>query len=103
MAKAVIRTKNQFNLKSIKDSSSRKVDIQSIDYNAKIIDESFQTKTIKQKDYPTTSIIDQKPVIKIKSTLPFRVRFTTITVPGYGPNNVPPIGIALIGINNYIL
>ena len=35
--------------------------------------------------------------------IPFRVRVTNITVPGYGPTNVPPIGIAIIGFNNYIL
>ena len=34
---------------------------------------------------------------------PFKIRVTNITVPGYSPTNVPPIGIALIGINNYIL
>lgn len=35
--------------------------------------------------------------------LPFKVRITNITVPGYGQFNVPPIGIAIIGVNNYIL
>lgn len=35
--------------------------------------------------------------------LPFKIRITNITVPGYSPSNVPPIGIAIIGINNYIL
>jgi hypothetical protein len=34
---------------------------------------------------------------------PFRVKITNITVPSYGPSNIPPIGIAIIGINNYIL
>lgn len=35
--------------------------------------------------------------------IPFRIRVTNITVPGYSPTNVPPIGIAIIGFNNYIL
>ena len=35
--------------------------------------------------------------------VPFRIRVTNITVPGYSPGNVPPIGIAIIGFNNYIL
>ena len=35
--------------------------------------------------------------------IPFKVRVTNITVPGYSPTNVPPIGIAIIGFNNYIL
>lgn len=37
------------------------------------------------------------------SELPFRIRITNITVPGYSPIDVPPIGIAIIGLNNYIL
>ena len=35
--------------------------------------------------------------------IPFKIRVTNITVPGYSPTNVPPIGIAIIGLNNYIL
>jgi hypothetical protein len=35
--------------------------------------------------------------------MPFKIRVTNITVPGYSPTNVPPIGIAIIGFNNYIL
>lgn len=35
--------------------------------------------------------------------MPFKIRVTNITVPGGGPANVPPIGIAIIGFNNYIL
>ena len=35
--------------------------------------------------------------------IPFKIRVTNITVPGYSPSNVPPIGIAIIGFNNYIL
>lgn len=57
---------------------------------------------------------DSKRVIKVVETcrsrkatvisdLPFRIRITNITVPGYSPIDVPPIGIAVIGLNNYIL
>lgn len=35
--------------------------------------------------------------------IPFKIRITNITVPAYSPTNVPPIGLAVIGINNYIL
>lgn len=35
--------------------------------------------------------------------VPFKIRVVNVTVPGYGPANVPPIGIAIIGVNNYIL
>jgi hypothetical protein len=37
------------------------------------------------------------------SQLPFKIRITNVTVPAYSPINVPPIGIAIIGLNNYIL
>ena len=37
------------------------------------------------------------------SDLPFYIRVTNITVPSYTPQNVPPIGLAIIGVNNYIL
>jgi hypothetical protein len=34
-------------------------------------------------------------------SIPFKIRVTNITVPGEA--NIPPIGIAIIGFNNYIL
>ena len=57
---------------------------------------------------------DSKRVIEVNNTckhrqatvlytLPFKIRITNITVPGYTPVDVPPIGIAIIGLNNYIL
>lgn len=44
-----------------------------------------------------------KPIIKIEQNLPFRIKFISVQVPGYGSSNIPPIGIAIIGLNNYIL
>jgi hypothetical protein len=41
--------------------------------------------------------------VRINDILPFRVRFTNIMVPGYGPANVPGIGVQVIGFSNYIL
>jgi len=35
--------------------------------------------------------------------MPFRVKYTTIDIGGYSPANPAPIGIAIIGFNNYIL
>ena len=48
------------------------------------------------------STIDAPKVIKYNEILPFRVRFSSIGVPGVA-GLVPPIGIAVIGVNNYIL
>jgi hypothetical protein len=44
-----------------------------------------------------------KRLVRINQVLPFRVKFTNIMIPGYSPTNIPPIGIAIIGVNNYIL
>jgi hypothetical protein len=60
-------------------------------------------KNLKAVDYGLIKITSAKPTVKINSILPFRVKFSNITVPGYGPNNPAPIGIAIIGFNNYIL
>jgi len=58
--------------------------------------------SIKDKDYGNAKIIDMSGNVKIKEVLPFRIRFVNIGIEGYGPNNVPPIGIAIIAYNNYI-
>ena len=46
---------------------------------------------------------NQKALVKINADLPFRVKLTNIMVPSYSSNNIPAIGIAIIGVNNYIL
>jgi hypothetical protein len=48
-------------------------------------------------------IIDVPGKIKIDKTLPFRVKFINIGIEAYGPNNPAPIGIAVVGYNNYVL
>lgn len=61
-------------------------------------------KIYKEIDHNTKILSTELRKVKISQILPFRVQFTNIQVPGgYGPGNVPPIGIAVIGINNYIL
>lgn len=72
----------------------------------KIVDViDHQAKAIKSKNYPIARINFKRPHnAKIKENLEFRVKFTTIGVgQKYGPNNPAPIGIAIIGFNNYIL
>lgn len=60
-------------------------------------------KKLKAASYPIINISHGKPIVKINHNLPFRVKFSSVTVPGYGPNNVPPIGIQVIGFTNWIL
>jgi hypothetical protein len=39
----------------------------------------------------------------VATVMPFRIRFQNIDIPSSSPTNPPPIGIAIIGFNNYIL
>lgn len=41
--------------------------------------------------------------VVVEEDLPFRVRFTNIGIEAYGRNNVPGIGMQVIGFSNYIL
>jgi hypothetical protein len=71
---------------------------------AVILDKNnLRTRKIETADYPISRIFEGKRLVKINETLPFRVRFTTITVPGYSSANIPGIGIQVIGFSNYIL
>ena len=69
-----------------------------------IVDENKQKlRRIETSDYYQTNISYKPRKVEINYTLPFRIRFTTITVEGYGPGNVPPIPLQVIGYSNYIL
>jgi hypothetical protein len=58
---------------------------------------------LESKNYPIARISEGRRTVKINEVLPFRIRFTNIMVPGYSASNPAPIGIAIIGFNNYIL
>jgi hypothetical protein len=61
------------------------------------------TRTIEKKNVPTAIIVGPKRLSVINETLPYRLRFTTIQIPGYGPNNPPGIGLQVIGYSNWII
>lgn len=63
----------------------------------------IKTKLVSRVNYPKTSITQGNRQVKINEILPFRIRFTTIVVPGYSSTNIPGIGLQIIGISNYIL
>jgi hypothetical protein len=46
---------------------------------------------------------DCSRLAKVIYKVPFKIKVTNITVPSYTPTNVPPIGLAIVGVNNYIL
>ena len=60
------------------------------------------TKSITLSNSYSVKIKKQNPTVKINEVLPFRVRFTNIGISGDGLS-IPPIGLAIIGLNNYIL
>jgi hypothetical protein len=62
-----------------------------------------RVRSLESKNYPVVTISQGGRTVKINEVLPFRVRFTNIMVPGYSASNPAPIGIAVIGLNNYIL
>lgn len=59
--------------------------------------------SIKTADSYRSKVSDNPYKAKINYRLPFRVKFINVGVPGFGPGNTAPIGIAIIGLNNYIL
>ena len=103
MSKAVITQDSYGQVKSVLTSDYDVSKITFKDKATKIIDDVHSTKSIKSKSFPITNVSYDIVNAKIESVLPFRVKFTTIGIDGYGPGNPAPIGIAVIGINNYIL
>lgn len=60
-------------------------------------------KRVKQSDYSNAKIIFSFRKVKINNVVPFRVRFSNTDAVTYGPGNAAPIGIAVIGFNNYVM
>ena len=68
-----------------------------------IVDKTGSTRRVEEKLYPRFNVIPSKRTVQIEETVPFRIRLTNITVPGYSSSNIPGIGIQVIGYSNYIL
>jgi hypothetical protein len=60
-------------------------------------------KKIKTSFFSISKILFKPRKTKVEAILPFRVKFTNIGIEGFSTRNPAPIGIAVIGINNYIL
>jgi hypothetical protein len=73
--------------------------------SVKIIeDKKHRAKSLKAIDYAIINVAKRGwTSVIVEEDIPFRVKFTNITIPGYGPNNIPGIGIQVIGYSNYIL
>jgi hypothetical protein len=62
-----------------------------------------RTKRITKTNSFNTSFRAGRKISTIEEVLPFRIKFTAIQIPGYGPNNVPAIPLQVIGYSNFIL
>ena len=100
MSKTVILNKITATVKSLKEYSYGIFNAISNNEKTVIKPIQYTTKVLKETNYPVTKINFTPRQTKPTTILPFRVRFTTI---GEGREGIPPIGIAIIGYNNYIL
>jgi hypothetical protein len=69
----------------------------------KITDIEHVAKNFEPVSHPISKPIFNNSIAKPEQILPFRVRFTSMTVEGYTQSRPAPVGIAIIGVNNYIL
>jgi hypothetical protein len=63
----------------------------------------INTRSIDNKNFYRSTVLESTRTVKINEVLPFRIRFTEVRVPGYGPSNIPGIGLQIIEYSNYIL
>jgi len=102
MAKAVISDIKPGYLGSVVQTSYSNTSVTGEAHSAKITDIIHDAK-VTSINYPITTVRDIVYNAKPISVIPFYVRFTDIGIAGYGPGNPAPIGIAIIGVSNYIL
>lgn len=63
----------------------------------------INTKSIDNKNFFRSTVLESTRTVKINEVLPFRIRFTEVRLPGYNQNNIPGIGLQIIEYSNYIL
>jgi hypothetical protein len=54
-------------------------------------------------EYPISRVTYRQGSVRVNQSLPFRVSLFNVGISNYGPSSPAPIGIAIIGFNNYIL
>jgi hypothetical protein len=58
---------------------------------------------IQELDLKRVRVKHIQPKARVEEFLPFRVKFTNVSVFGYSKTNPPPIPLQVIGYSNYIL
>jgi hypothetical protein len=71
---------------------------------AVIVDDTKRfVKLIKNSNFFNSKIKFKPGKVKINETLPFRVKFINVGIESYNSRNAAPIGIAIIGVSNYVM
>ena len=65
--------------------------------------QKINTVLIENNGFFRSTVSESRGTVLINEVLPFRIRFTDIRIPGYNQNNIPGIGLQIIGYSNYIL
>jgi hypothetical protein len=65
--------------------------------------QKINTVLIENNGFFRSTVSESRGTVLINEVLPFRIRFTDIRIPGYNQNNIPGIGLQVIGYSNYIL
>ena len=68
-----------------------------------VLEKKNYVKSIKTANSFKSKIVQKSGMVQVTQKLPFRVKITNIGIPSYNSNTPAPIGIAIIGFNNYIL
>jgi hypothetical protein len=102
MAKAVITDIKTGYLGSVSQKDYATASVTGEAHSAKVTDIIHDAK-VTSISYPITKITNIEYTAKALNVIPFYVKFTNIGIEGYGPGNPAPIGIAIIGVSNYIL
>jgi hypothetical protein len=103
MARAAIFEKIKQRLAQLSDKQDRNVRFSNIGNTAAIVPTRQRVTSFKNKNFAVSNFTSSTTTATPESVLPFRVKFINIGIESYGPNNPAPIGIAIIGFNNYIL
>jgi len=102
MAKAVVSDIKPGYVGSIVQTLYSNTSVTGEAHSAKITDIIHDAK-FTSISYPLTTVRDIIYTAKAIDVIPFYIRLTNIGIEGYGPGNPAPIGIAIIGVSNYIL
>lgn len=103
MARTSITENLVGSIKRIRNKSYSFSKINFVTRKVRFVNETSKFEKAKATGYPISSIKNVEINTRVAETLPFRVKFINIGIEGYGPDNPPPVGLAVIGFNNYIL